>query len=102
MALFTALRWPERLGGVAALSSWLPLAHTLPAEAHGESSTVPVFMAHGTMDPMVPLRLAADSRDLLRANGYTVTWLTYPMAHNVCAAEVADLRKWLLEVLHVD
>jgi phospholipase/carboxylesterase len=99
MALFTALRWPERLGGVAALSCWLPLAGTLPAEAHKENSAAPVFMAHGTLDPMVPLRLAESSRDLLRATGYPVTWLTYPMAHNVCAAEVADLREWLLGVL---
>jgi phospholipase/carboxylesterase len=101
MALFTALRWPERLGGVAALSCWLPLADALPAEAHRANSAAPVFMAHGTMDPMVPLHLAESSRDLLRADGYPVTWLTYPMAHSVCTAEVADLREWLLGALPV-
>jgi phospholipase/carboxylesterase len=99
MALFTALRWPERLAGVVALSCWLPLAATLPAEAHRANSAVPLFMAHGTMDPMVSLDQAEDSRDLLRANGYAVTWLTYPMPHSVCEAEVADLRQWLLGVL---
>lgn len=101
MALFTALRWPERLAGVAALSCWLPLADTLPAEVHRANSAVPLFMAHGTMDPIVPLDQAEDSRDLLRANGYAVTWLTYPMPHSVCEAEVADVRQWLLGVLPV-
>lgn len=101
MALFTALRWPERLAGVAALSCWLPLTDTLPAEAHRANSSVPLFMAHGTMDTTVPLDLAEDSRDLLRANGYNVTWLTYPMPHSVCEAEAADLRDWLLEALPV-
>lgn len=101
MALFTALRWPERLAGVAALSCWLPLAGTLHAEAHRANSAVPVFMANGTMDQTVPLDLAEGSRDLLRANGYAVTWLTYPMLHSVSTAEVADLREWLLGVLPV-
>jgi phospholipase/carboxylesterase len=99
MALFTALRWPLRLAGVAALSCWLPLAGRLRAEAHPANSAVPVFMAHGKMDQTVPLDLAEGSRDLLRANGYAVTWLTYPMSHGVSTAEVADLREWLLGAL---
>ena len=99
MALFTALRWPERLAGVAALSCWLPLPGRLRAEAHRANSAVPVFMAHGKMDPTVALDLAEGSRDFLRANGYAVTWLTYPMSHSVSAAEVADLREWLLGAL---
>lgn len=101
MALFTALRWPERLAGAAALSCWLPLAGTLRAEAHRANSAIPVFMAHGTMDPTVPLDLAEGSRDLLMANGYAVTWLTYPMSHGVSTEEVADLREWLLAALPV-
>ena len=96
MALFTALRWPERLAGVAALSCWLPLADTLRAEAHRANSAAPVFMAHGTMDQTVPLDLAEGTRELLHANGCAVKWLTYPMAHGVSDAEVADLREWLL------
>jgi len=99
MALFTALRWPERLAGAAALSCWLPLPGTLTAEAHRANSSLPVFMAHGAMDPMVAMGLAERSKDLLRASGYPVTWLTYPMAHTLCAAEVTDLREWLLGVL---
>jgi phospholipase/carboxylesterase len=99
MALFTALRWPDRLAGAVALSCYLPLAGTLPAEAHPANAAVPVFMAHGTFDPVVPAALGEGSRDLLRSRGYDVEWHTYPMPHAVCAQEVADLREWLLGVL---
>ena len=99
LALFAALRWPERLAGAAALSCYLPLAGTLPAEAHPANAAVPVFMAHGTFDPVVPAALGESSRDLLRSRGYDVDWHAYPMPHSVCAQEVADLREWLLGVL---
>ena len=99
MALFAALRWPERLGGVIALSCYLPLPAALPAEAHPANAAVPVFMAHGTLDPIVPAALGEGTRDLLRSRGYDVDWRTYPMPHSVCAPEVADLREWLRRVL---
>lgn len=99
MALFTALRWPERLGGVVGLSCYLPLAASLAAEAHPANAAVPVFMAHGTLDPVVPTALGEGSRDVLRSRGYDVEWHTYPMPHSVCGPEVADLRGWLLRVL---
>jgi phospholipase/carboxylesterase len=99
MALFTALRWPERLGGVVALSCYMPVGGTLPAEAHPANAAVPVFMAHGTMDPIVPTALGEGSRDLLRSRGYDVEWHTYPMPHSVCAPEVDHLRAWLLRAL---
>ena len=99
VALFTALRSPERLAGVAALSTYLPLAATLEREAHPANAAVPVFMAHGTFDPLVPPALGEGSRDLLRSRGYDVEWHEYPMPHSVCADEVADLRAWLLRAL---
>jgi len=99
MALFTAFRWPEHLAGAVALSCWLPLAGTLTAEADRANTALPVFMAHGVMDPMVAMGLAERSKDLLRAKGYPVTWLTYPMAHTLCSAEVTDMREWMLGVL---
>ena len=99
MALFTALRWPERLAGVVGLSCYLPLAATLPDEAHPANAATPVFLAHGTFDPVVPAALGEGSRDLLRSRGYDVEWRTYPMPHSVSAPEVADLRRWLLGVL---
>jgi phospholipase/carboxylesterase len=101
IALFTALRWPERLGGVAALSCYLPLPLTLGAEAHQANASIHIFMAHGTADPVVPSDLGEAARDLLRSKGYSVAWHTYPMQHSVCAQEVGDLREWLLGILEV-
>ena len=99
MALFTALRESERLAGVLALSSYVPLAATLAEEAHPANAAVRVFMAHGSFDPVVPTILGEGSRDLLRSRGYEVDWRTYPMAHSVSAEEIADVREWLLRVL---
>ncbi len=99
MALFAALRWPERLAAVVGLSTYLPLAARLEAEAHPANAAVPVFMAHGTFDPLVPPALGEGSRDLLRSRGHDVEWHTYPMPHSVCADEVRDLRGFLLRTL---
>ncbi len=99
MALFTALRWPERLAGVAALSCYMPLPATLRAEAHPANKAASIFMAHGTEDPIVPFELGQSSRDLLLQIGCRVAWRTYPMGHSVCEDEVDALRDWLLEVL---
>jgi phospholipase/carboxylesterase len=99
MALFAALRWPERLAGVVALSTYVPLAATLREEAHPANAGVPVFMAHGTFDPIVPPALGERSRDLLRSLGHDVEWHAYAMPHSVCAEEVQDLRRFLLRRL---
>ena len=99
LALFAALRFPERLAGVVGLSTYLPLAARLEAEAHPANAAVPVFMAHGTFDPLVPPALGEGSRDLLRSRGHDVEWHTYPMPHSVCADEVQDLRGFLLRAL---
>jgi phospholipase/carboxylesterase len=99
MALFTGLREAERLAGVLALSTYLPLARTLEAEAHPANAAVSIFMAHGSLDPFVPLSLGEGSCARLRARGYEVEWRTYPIAHAVCAEEVADVRQWLLRAL---
>jgi len=99
MALFAALRWPERLAGIVALSTYLPLAPKLEKEAHPANAAAPVFMAHGTFDPILPLALGEGSRDLLRSRGHDVEWHAYPMPHSVCSDEVRDLRGWLLRAL---
>ena len=99
LALFAGLRWPERLAGVAALSTYLPLTMTLEQEAHPANAAVPVFMAHGAHDSLVSPDLGRGSRDLLRARGYDVEWHEYPIPHSVSAEEVGDLRAWLLRVL---
>ena len=99
MALQLGLRWPERLAGILALSTWLPLASTLDAEANPANAAVPVLMAHGTHDPVIPIAAGESSRDALRARGYPVDWRSYPMPHSVCAEEVDDIRQWLLQTL---
>jgi phospholipase/carboxylesterase len=99
MALQTGLRHPERLAGLLILSSSLPLADTLAAEASPVNRDVPIFMAHGTHDPMIPMSRASDSRDRLLALGYRVEWHEYPMPHSVSAEEIADLSAWLRRVL---
>jgi phospholipase/carboxylesterase len=99
LALHTALREPSRLAGVIALSSYLPLASKLDREAHPANAAVPVFMAHGSYDPVLPFALGQRSRDLLRSHGYEVDWHTYPIAHSVCAEEIVAIRDWLARVL---
>ena len=95
----TALRHPERLAGVMALSTYLPLAATLAAEASPMNRDVPIFMAHGLHDPMIPVNRATQSRTVLEGLGYKVEWHDYPMEHSVSPAEIADIGAWLKRVL---
>jgi len=95
IALHTGLRHAESLAGILALSTYLPLAEKLPAEASDANAAVPVFMAHGIEDPVVPLSLAEGSRAALEARGIRPEWHTYPMPHSVCAEEVAAIGEWL-------
>lgn len=99
MALMTALRYPDRLGGVAGLSGYLPLAATTAAERSPANTALPVFMAHGAQDPVVIPARGAASRDALRALGHEVEWHDYPMPHSVCMEEIQDLNAWLLKQL---
>jgi phospholipase/carboxylesterase len=99
IALFAGLRHPERLGGILALSTYLPLDETLAKEAHPANAAVRVLIAHGRFDPVVPLAMGKSARDVLAARGVDVDFRTYPMPHSLCPQEVVDLRAWLLEVL---
>jgi phospholipase/carboxylesterase len=99
MALSTGVRYPERLGGIAALSCFLPLADKIATEASAANRDVPIFMAHGTHDPMIPLERGAQARDHLTAAGYEVEWREYRMPHSVSAEEIADLSAWLSRFL---
>ncbi|MDE2085837.1 MAG: alpha/beta hydrolase fold domain-containing protein [Xanthomonadaceae bacterium] len=95
IALSAGLRHAKRLAGIVALSTYLPIADTLAAERSAANADVPIFQAHGTFDPVVIPPRGSDSRDLLQRLGYRVDWHSYPMAHAVCAEEIADLRGWL-------
>ena len=99
IALQTGLRHPERLAGVMALSAYLPLADCLPAEASAANKDVPIFYAHGTYDPVIPLPMAIVSRDKLGELGYQVEWHEYPMQHSVCLEEISDVSAWLRSAL---
>ncbi len=99
MALMTGLRFDQRLAGIAALSGYLPLAASTAAERSTANADVPIFMAHGSRDGVVPMARAEASRDALQALGYGVDWHPYPMEHSVCPQEITDLQAWLLRVL---
>ena len=99
VALMTGLRFQQRLGGIVALSGYLPLAATTATERSEANAGVPIFMAHGTRDGVVPIARAEASRDALEALGYGVDWHAYPMEHSVCPQEITDLQAWLLRVL---
>lgn len=95
VALCVALRHAQPLAGVIALSTYLPLADQLAGERSAANARIPVFMGHGSLDPVVPQMLGAAARDVLTALGHRVDWHSYPMAHAVLPQEIADLRAWL-------
>ena len=99
IALQTGLRHPQKLAGVMALSAYLLLAESLLQEAAPANKTTPLFMAHGTYDPVVPLMMGAGSMTLLTGLGYAVEWRQYPMPHSVCPEEIQDIGAWLQKIL---
>jgi phospholipase/carboxylesterase len=103
IALHAALRFEHKLAGLMVLSSWLPLAQTLPQEVfenpRAQGRELPIFVAHGSFDPMLPVALGQATRDALGTAGYAVEWHEYPMAHAVCGEEIDAIRTWLQAVL---
>lgn len=95
IVLCGGIRHAQRLGGIIALSTYLPMAEKTDAEASAANRATPIFMAHGMLDPTISHALGEMSRAYLVQRGYAVDWHTYPMAHQVCAQEIADLRVWL-------
>lgn len=95
VTLAAGLRRTEPLGGLVALSTYLPMPQRLLAEATPASRAQPVFMAHGTHDPVVPFAAGQRSAQALTQLGLPVDWHAYPMAHQVCAEQIADLGRWL-------
>jgi phospholipase/carboxylesterase len=99
IVLQTALRHSERLAGVMALSCYLPIASTLAAERSEANQSLPIFMAHGRFDDVIPIDRAQASREALEKLAYKVEWHEYPMPHSVCAPEIADISAFLAKVL---
>ncbi|KAF0200468.1 MAG: hypothetical protein FD173_2299 [Gallionellaceae bacterium] len=100
IALHTGLRQAERLGGILALSTYLPLAETLKEEASSASKDTPIFMAHGRSDPIVPYTLGISSEEMLLQQGYQVEWHEYAMPHSLCQEEIRDIENWLTRCLN--
>ena len=99
VALYTALRHDEALAGIIALSTYLPLADRLEEDISTENREIPIFMGHGQMDPLVPVSLAEQGLETLRAHHYPVTWRTYPIPHSVSPLEFQDLSVWVGQIM---
>ncbi|CAN6133107.1 COG0400 Predicted esterase [Methylophilaceae bacterium] len=102
IALHSATRYPKKLAGVLALSTYLPLKATLAKQAHAANLATPIFMAHGRADDIISLDRALASRLSLQESGFSVQWHEYAMAHSVCAEEINDIRLFLTGLLQQD
>lgn len=99
ITLHTALRYPKPLAGIMVLSSYLPLDTFFSDEAHAANKKTPIFYAHGTHDPVIPIALAETSKMFLEKLGYKIDWHTYPMEHAVIPQEIDDISHWLDKTL---
>jgi phospholipase/carboxylesterase len=99
IALHTGLRHPGKLGGILALSTYLPLAETLTQEVSLSALKTPIFFAHGKHDPVVPYALGKTSADKLQQHGFQVEWHEYAMPHSVNTEEISDIERWLTKKL---
>ncbi len=99
VALRTALRYPQKLAGIMGLSTYVPQRDYLAREISDANRDTPVFLAHGSMDPLVPPLAGDEARRWLLSLDYSVEWHSYPMPHSVCPEEIGDIRQWLMRVL---
>ncbi len=99
IALHTFLRTPQKIAGVMALSTYLPLHNKLADEMEAANQSSPVFMAHGSFDPVLPINLGQASHGWLEEAGFSVEWHTYPMPHSVCPEEISHMGAWFRKVL---
>ena len=97
--LQTGLRHPERLAGILALSTYLPLKDSVEKERSAANKDLPIFLAHGRYDDMIRMERATQTRDALTALGYPVEWHEYPMPHSVCPEEIGHIAQFLLRIL---
>jgi phospholipase/carboxylesterase len=102
IVLHTGLLYQKELAGILAMSMHLPMTHNLAAELSPANRKIPIMMAHGQMDPVVPVAKAIETRQELTRLGYAVRWHEYPIQHTVCAEEIREIRSWLLHTLRSD
>ena len=99
IALHAGLRYPKPLGGIMALSTYLPMRERLEQEAAACNRETPVFMAHGQHDEVVAPQFGMQTRAFLLQQGYPLEWHDYAMGHSVCMEEISDIGDWLTAVL---
>jgi len=95
IALHTGLRYPQKLAGIMALSTYLPTTEQLKTERVAVNNDIPIFMAHGTMDPVVHLPIAKQAFSHLKAMNYPISWHEYPMQHSLCIEEIRDISHFI-------
>ncbi len=98
ISLHTGLTYGKHLAGILALSSYLPTADSIAEEISLVNKDIPIMMAHGTMDPMIPMAHAVRTKQVLRRLGYQISWHEYPIMHGVCTEEIQDITAWLLRI----
>ena len=99
VALHTGLTYEKRLAGIMGLSTYLPSIERVVKESTGANKDIPIMMAHGSMDSMIPIAKALGTKQELSRLGYSILWHDYPMQHEVCREEINDIRAWLVEAL---
>ncbi|EIJ42992.1 putative esterase [Beggiatoa alba B18LD] len=99
IALHTGLRYPQKLAGIMALSTYIPLAHTLEEERQASNNTTSIFYGHGQFDGVITIKQAESSYNQLKNLNYKVEWHTYNMEHSLCMEEITDIGQWLLQRL---
>ena len=99
IALHTALRYEKNINGIIALSTYLAMPDALEKEASAVNKSIPIFMAHGDQDNVIPISMAEKSRDALLRHSYRVEWHDYPMPHSVCMEEIEAVSAWLQKAI---
>lgn len=97
IALFAGLTYGQKLSGILALSTYLPIQETFFKQHRTANQNTPIYMAHGSHDPIIPFAMALESCEQLTAENYAVAWHSYPMEHSLCADELRDVREWFLK-----
>lgn len=100
IALHTGLRYPQKLAGIMALSTYMPTTEQLTTERSEENNATAIFMAHGTMDPIVYPQIAKDSFSRLKSMSYPISWHEYPMQHSFCLEEINDISAFINRVFN--
>lgn len=98
IALLAGLSYPKQLGGILALSTYLPISPVILQNANAANRQIPIFIAHGTQDPVLPYALGEGTAAFLRQAHYPISWHSYPMPHSVCPDEIKDISDWLQTV----